>query len=52
MGKHFSDEFPIQNYQKQGDTFQLCFRTHQQEGFELNGTHQQQVCALDLDLFG
>jgi hypothetical protein len=26
IGKNLSDTYPIQNYLKQGDVFQICFR--------------------------
>jgi hypothetical protein len=32
VGKHLSDNFPIQNGLKQGDAFQLCLRVCHQEG--------------------
>jgi hypothetical protein len=66
IGKHFSDNFPIQNCLKQGDALSpLLFNfaleyaisairkfQENQVGLKLNGTHQQVVYAGDVNLLG
>jgi hypothetical protein len=56
IGKHLSDNFPIQNGLKQGDAFRHCFSTSlwkvqdSQVELKLNGTHQMLLYADDVDL--
>jgi hypothetical protein len=63
IGKHLSDNFPIQNGLKQGDAlspllfnFALVYSIRKvqesQVGTKLNGTHQLLICADDLNLLG
>jgi hypothetical protein len=62
IGKHLSDNFPIQNYLKQGDALsplllnfalKYAIRKAQENhmGLKLHGTHQLQV-YVDLNLLG
>jgi hypothetical protein len=63
IGKHFSDNFPIQNGLKQGDALsplpinfalEYAIRKFQenQAGLKLNGTHQRLAYADDVNLLG
>jgi hypothetical protein len=59
IGKHLSDNFPIQNCLKQGDAlspfpFNYGIRKVQEKlvGLKLNGTHQLLVYADDVNLWG
>jgi hypothetical protein len=63
IGKHLSDNFPIQNGLKQGDVLSALFLNFALEHgirkvqeiqveFKLNGTHQLLVYADDVNLLG
>jgi hypothetical protein len=56
IGKHLSDNYPIENGLKQGDALSpLLFNftleyTIRKVGLKLNGTHQLLVYAVDVNL--
>jgi hypothetical protein len=63
IGKHLSDAFPVQNGLKQGDAQQPLLsnftlenairKVHEnQDGLDLNGTHQLLACADAVNLLG